>query len=78
MSQRIKGKHCPKEHIGKDNTEKENIFKKKETNGNSRIEKNTISEIQYLLGLTADGRLESVNLKIGQEVTDLKDTEKRF
>lgn len=40
--------------------------------------KNTISEIQYLLGLTADGRLESVNLKIGQAVMDLKDTEKRF
>lgn len=42
MSQRIKGKHSPKEQIGKYNTEKENIFKKKETNGNSRIEKYNI------------------------------------
>ena len=62
--------------IGNHSREKENTYTKKEPTGNSRIEKNT-SEISSLDGLTADWRTESVNLKTGQEMMNLKNTEER-
>lgn len=66
--------------IGKCDIEKENIFKKKETNGKYKIEK--IQYLKYNICWASqqmgDDRLESVSLKTGQEVMDVKDTEKRF
>lgn len=61
---------------GNHSREKENTYTKKEPTGNSIIEKNT-SEINALDGLTADWRTESVNLKTGQEMMNLKNTEER-